>query len=499
MEYILPLLVLMPLLGIALVYLSSKISEEYPKWVALGMTIAIFLASLVAWKRFDYSEPGYQLVTNVPWIKSLGVNFLFGVDGVSMPLLLLTTFVFITAVGISWRDISKKHFEQPRPTMYYSLLLLNEVGLMGVFIALDFFLFFVFWEIVLVPMYLLIAQWGGPRREYASIKFFIYTHLGGLFMLLGIIATYLLADVGSFSMIEIARVIPLKPQVFTLAVQVPIFIALFIGFAFKMPLVPFHTWLPDAHGEAPTAGSVILAGLLLKMGGYGVIRLGIMMLPDAAIYLGPALVVIALITIYYGALLAMAQQDLKYLIACSSISHMGYVLLGVAALNELGIGGATYQMVSHGFISALLFMLAGTAHHLAHTRIIGQLGGLSRKMPVFATTLFFASMASLGLPALSGFVAEFMVVVGAFQVFRLAAALAVLAIIITAAYYLWMIKRAVYGEPSEHVEKGHDIEWYELAPMIVLMIAIVIYGVYPPLLLDMVTATNRFIEASFWG
>jgi len=280
---------------------------------------------------------------------------------------------------------------------------------------------------------------------------------------------------------------------------VPIFIALFIGFAFKMPLVPFHTWLPDAHGEAPTAGSVILAGLLLKMGGYGLIRLGVMMLPDAAVYLGPALVVIALVTIYYGALLAMAQQDLKYLIACSSISHMGYVVLGIAALNEMGIGGAMYQMISHGFISPLLFMLAGTSHHLAHTRIIDELGGLSKKMPVFATLLFFASMASLGLPALSGFVAEFMVVVGAFQVFRLAAALSVFAIIITAAYYLWMIKRTVYGEPSKLVAKGHDIEWYELAPMVVLIIAIVIYGVWPPALIDMMTATTQAISATFWG
>ncbi len=489
----------MPIFGILLVYLSNKISEEYPKWVALGMTIAIFIVSLVAWKRFDYSEPGYQLITNVPWIKALGVSFLFGVDGVSLPLVILSAFVFVTAVGISWRDITKKHFEQPRQMLYYSLLLLNEAGLIGVFISLDFFLFFVFWEIVLVPMYLLIAQWGGPRREYASIKFFIFTHLGGLFMLLGIIALYLLADVGSFSMIEIAKAVPAMPDVFTLSVQVPIFIALFIGFAFKMPLVPFHTWLPDAHGEAPTAGSVILAGLLLKMGGYGLIRLGIMMLPDAAVYLGPALVVIALVTIYYGALLAMAQQDLKYLIACSSISHMGYVVLGVAALNELGIGGAIFQMVSHGFISPLLFMLAGTAHHLTNTRMIDQLGGLSKKMPVFAATLFFASMASLGLPALSGFVAEFMVIVGAFQVFRLAAALSVFAIIITAAYYLWMIKRTIYGEPSKLVEKGHDIEWYELAPMVVLIIAIVIYGIYPPALIDMTTATTRFIEATFWG
>jgi NADH-quinone oxidoreductase subunit M len=436
-----------------------------------------------------------RLEYKAQWIPSLGIGYHVGIDGLSLPLIVLTTALTLLSVVYSLRITE-------RVKEYMAWFLLLEAGMLGVFISLDFFLFYVFWEIGLVPMYFLIGVWGGPRREYAAIKFFLYTLVGSLAMLLAILAVYFTMPQPTFDMIEIMRQNPMAGAGLKASL---VFWAFFLGFAIKVPLWPFHTWLPDAHVEAPTAGSVILAGILLKLGTYGFVRVLLPMFPEASAQFAGYLAILALISIIYGALCAMAQTDLKKLIAYSSVNHMGYVILGVAAAaafadpdgGPLGkaadvasrttaLNGAVLQMITHGIITGALFFLVGVIYDRAHTRNIDDFGGLAKRMPLYAGIMMFACFASLGLPGLAGFVAEFFVFVGAFSSYTTITCLAALGVIVTAAYFLWMIQRVFLGPLKERWAELHDIDAGELIATVPLCVAMLVLGLYPKPLLAVI-------------
>jgi NADH-quinone oxidoreductase subunit M len=367
---------------------------------------------------------------------------------------------------------------------FFALLIFMEFCMLGVFTALDYFLFFIFWELGLVPMYFLIAIWGGPNKKYASIKFFLYTQAGSLLVMLGIFALYFESGLNTFSMIELA-----KHSEYSETFQTAIFLSFLIGFGVKMPLVPFHTWLPDAHVQAPTAGSVILAGVLLKMGGYGLIRVAVTTLPQGAESLTWLMFIMATVSIVYGAMLCIAQEDLKSLVAYSSISHMGIVLLGVACLNSIGISGAIYMMFAHGLVSPLLFMLAGSLGHKVGTRDISKLGGLAKRVPIFAAFLMVGCMASLGFPGLVSFISEVEVFVATYDAFKFYVMLPLLGVVITAGYYTWALQRTIFGPLTDKVDLSHldDLHWYESIPLSVLMFFTIIFGILPVLLMTIFT------------
>ncbi len=420
------------------------IPKEKPlaiKWTSVLISGIPLLLSIWLWSIYKVDGPqfpnGAQFMINKPWIPSLGVSFLMGIDGISMPLIFLTA--LLTTLSLIY-----SLFIEMRPKEYFWMFLLLETGMLGVFTSLDFVLFFVFWEVSLVPMYFLIGIWGGPRREYAAIKFFLYTMVGSMTMLLGILALYFSGG-HTFNMLELAAANPMARAGLVGAL---VFWGMFLGFAIKVPMWPFHTWLPDAHVEAPTAGSVILAGVLLKMGTYGFMRILMPMLPEQFSQYWMIIAVISLVAIIYGAFVAMAQQDLKKLIAYSSVNHMGYVTLGCAVAasaaaapesRALALNGAQMQVFSHGLITGALFLLVGVIYERAHTRDLSAFGGLGAKVPIFAGMLAFCSFGSLGLPGMTGFIAELSVLVGTFAAWPLVAGLALIGIVITAAYMLWMI------------------------------------------------------------
>jgi NADH-quinone oxidoreductase subunit M len=429
-----------------------------------------------------------QFVTRLPWIPQLNINYATGLDGISLPMFVLNAMLVFLAVLVSWRITL-------RPREYFALVLVLETAVAGVFASLDFFLFFLFWELELAPMYLLIGIWGSARREYAAMKFILYTVAGSAFMLVGILVFYMAGPVSSrtFDMQELARIGPgLGVQL-----QMLIWILLFIGFAVKVPIFPLHTWLPDAHTEAPTAISVLLAGVLLKMGGYGLIRANIGMLPEATRQLALALIILAVINVVYGGLVAMVQRDLKRVIANSSISHMGYVVLGAAALSPLSMQGAVFQMFAHGTITGLLFVMVGLVYDRTHTREIGQLGGLAPRMPFIATVFLFAALASLGLPGLSGFVAEFLVFLGAFPIHGLATLIAIGTIVITAGYMLWLIERSMFGPERPEWSSLKDATRLEKFAVGVFMFVILLLGIFPFLLSDIVVPGITPIAARY--
>ncbi|MFQ6137264.1 MAG: NuoM family protein [Candidatus Hydrothermarchaeales archaeon] len=479
---ILSIMISLPLIGAGITYLMGKENVRASKFFAVGVTLATFLLSIVTITKIDFTNPSYQLVEEHIWARSFGMTYLMGVDGISYPFILLTTLLSLMAVASSW------HIDH-RTNTHYALLLLLQAALTGVFTSLDLFLFYIFWEIVLVPMYFLIGIWGGPRREYSAIKFFIYTHFASLAVLLSIIAFYFNTTPHTFSMIEIAKVAP----TYSHTLQTILFAALFFGFAVKMPTFPFHTWLPDAHVEAPTAGSIHLAGVLLKMGGYGLIRLGVMMIPDGARTLAPVMVILAVLSAFYGAFCAMAQKDIKKLIAYSSVSHMGYVLLGIAAFNVIGISGAIYEMMAHGIITGGLFFLSGIIHDHAGSRIIEKIIGFGKRTPIMTAIIAISFLASMGLPGLAGFVAEFLIFVGAFSAYKFVTIIVVFSVVFTAGYFLWTLQRLAFRPPHpnlpEHIE---DMEtWTELIPLLILVFLMVLLGVYPPHLLNMMDASVR--------
>lgn len=467
-------LIFIPLIGALVTLLLPKDKPGTIKGFALIVSLIPLALLFVIWGAFDPSNPAMQLVQQVQWIPSIGAEYHVGVDGISFPLLWVTALVSVLAIVASWNiDHRVKEF--------YAWMLTLQTAMYGVFLALDYVLFFIFWELLLVPMYFIIGIWGGERREYAAIKFFIYTLVGSAIMLVGILALYLSTGAQTFNILALAE----AAQGIDPRLAFWFFLAFAFGFAVKVPVWPFHTWLPDAHVEAPTGGSMILAGVLLKTGTYGFFRIAYPTFPEAASQFALVIGILAAFNIIYGALAAMAQKDLKKLVAYSSISHMGFVMLGLAAGTEMSMNGAMYVMISHGVISPLLFFLVGSVFYdRVHTRMMGDMGGLFVKMPVAATILAFAAFANLGLPGLSGFVGEFFTFVGSFEALRAVVIVAAIGLAITAGYHLWMMQRVLMGQPKTEAALA-DINGRELVVGVPLMILTVVLGVYPALLLGL--------------
>lgn len=474
MNSILSWITFIPFLGGVLILFYPRKAEQAIKWTALVASGIALVVSLLALRQFNPATAEFQFVELRSWVPSLGIHYFVGVDGLSMTMVILTTVISFLAVIASF-NITHRWKE------YFSLYLLLETAMTGVFISLDLFLFYVFWEIVLVPMYFLIGIWGGPRREYAAIKFFLYTLAGSVLMLLGILALYFTSSPHSFNILELTKMHPNDPRFYLWGVNW-VFLAFYIGFAIKVPAFPFHTWLPDAHVEAPTAGSVILAGVLLKMGTYGFVRFSLPILPQASSNpkIVKVMVVLSIIAIVYGALVSMMQRDMKKLIAYSSVSHLGFCTLGIFALNPHGLSGSVIQQVNHGISTGALFLVAGLIYERRHTREIKELGGLSNVMPVYATLFMIVTLSSIGLPLLNGFIGEFTILQGAFEVNWRWAAWAVLGIVLGAAYMLWLYQRTMFGtcdNPKNQVLK--DLNFREIMTLVPLVIWAFWIGLYP--------------------
>jgi NADH-quinone oxidoreductase subunit M len=474
----------LPLLGaLAIVFFLRRDQTKAIKAVATVVAGLDFLVSVPLWFLYEPNGPAFQFVYKTDWIPAIGSSYYFGVDGISVLLILLTTLLGFISVYSSFTAITHREKE------YYVFLLLLQTGMLGVFMALDFVLFYVFWEVMLVPMYFLIGVWGGPRKLYAAIKFFLYTLVGSVLMLVGILALYFynstglaaigLPGLGHAPTFDVTQLFQIAPQI-PFDLQKWIFLAFFVGFAIKVPMFPFHTWLPDAHVEAPTAGSVILAGVLLKMGTYGFIRFSLPLLPEATRWAVPWVVALAIIGIVYGALVAMAQKDMKKLVAYSSVSHLGFVMLGMFALNPHGLSGSVLQMINHGLSTGGLFLLVGIIYERRHTRMIADYGGLAKVMPIYAMLFMIITMASIGLPTLNGFIGELTILVGAFTRSTTWAVLAATGIVLGAAYMLWMYQRAFFGEITHEenrtLKDANLREQLTLIPLIVLCFWI---GLYP--------------------
>jgi NADH-quinone oxidoreductase subunit M len=482
--HLLSIITYTPLVGAMVLLLPFfKGRDQAVRWAANIFATLGFVVSLPLWFWFDRGAAGFQFMERAAWIPSIGVQYLFGVDGISVLLILLTTMLGEIAILSSWTAIHDKE-GQPgsgRVRQYYVFLLLLQTGMLGVFCALDMFLFYVFWEVMLVPMYFLIGIWGGERRLYAAIKFFLYTLVGSVVMLLGILALYFhsrtlpgLEGVGTFDVLRWYEMgIPGGLQYW-------VFLAFFLGFAIKVPMFPFHTWLPDAHVEAPTAGSVILAGVLLKMGTYGFIRFSLPLLPDATRDAQWWMVLLALIGIVYAAFVTLVQKDMKKLIAYSSVSHLGFCMLGMFALNPLGLQGSVLQMINHGLSTGGLFLLVGMIYERRHTRLISEFGGLAHVMPVYATLTLIIFLASMGLPLLNGFIGEFMILAAAYAANKIWAYWAVSGVVLGAAYLLWLYQRVFWGkitnEENRHLK---DINGRELATLVPLVVLCFWIGIYP--------------------
>jgi NADH-quinone oxidoreductase subunit M len=513
--------VFLPVVGALLLGFIKRDNEDALKRTALAVTVLAFLASVGVVVGFDFGASGYnsyQYEVNEPWIGAINANYHVGIDGISLPLLVLSTFIMVLAVIYSWN-----HWEEPKnPKAFLILMLLLATGMNGTFVALDLVLFFIFFEIVLLPMYFMIGIWGdkSPRkvpgfakpfetRLYASIKFFLFTLFGSAFMLLGFLALYF--ESGNFG--ERTFDIPALTELgaggaFTGTFAFLVFGAMFLGFAVKVPMFPFHTWLPDAHTAAPTVGSVLLAAILLKLGSYGFIRISLPILPEEAVSWAPFIAILAMIGIIYGSLACLAQTDMKRLIAFSSVGHMGFVMLGIATMTDIGINAAIIGMVAHGLITGLLFFVAGSMSHRYHTREMARLGGNIKLMPVMGGILAFTAMASLGLPGLAGFWGEFMSLVAAYNpleglslgVFRTGMVLGAVGTVLTAGYMLWMLQRVNLGEPNPEWEghELHDVDRFELTAWVPLMVLIVVIGFYPKIIFDTTTDTvTSLVEMAF--
>ena len=483
-------MIFIPLLGMIAVLLLPRESEELVKRVTLLFTLIPLALAVYLFISYDRSTAGTQYVVNVPWIDAFNIKYHIGIDGLSVTLLLLTALLGPICVIASWRNIEKGI------KAYMALFLLLETGMLGFFAALDLFLFYVFFELTLLPMYFLIGIWGGPRREYAAIKFFLYTLFGSVLMLVAMIAVYLNSGDPGARTFDIPTLITLAATeghaLNNLNFQIWVFIGFFIGFAVKVPIFPFHTWLPDAHVEAPTAISVILAGILLKMGTYGLVRVNMAMFPQGLDHFtngigfwGNSLALLGFINIVYGSFCALAQTDFKKLVAYSSIGHMGFVILGLAARNDSGITGAILQMFNHGVISAMLFLLVGVLYDRAHHREINGFGGLGTRMPVYTGITTLAFMASLGLPGLSGFVGEALSLLGAYSEFKWLTILSTIGIVVGAAYFLWTLQRVFLGNLNPKYEDLPEINGREILTLVPLAILTIALGVWPNFAIDM--------------
>ena len=470
---ILSWIVFLPMAGVLVVLFINRSRHDAIRWISLLFTIADFVLSLVLFVRFDGSNAGMQF-RNEPlmWIKSLGITYSLGVDGISILLVLLTPFLTAIAIASSWTAIKEK------VKGFMISMLILETGMLGVFLATDLFLFYLFWEVMLVPMYFLIGIWGGPRKIYAAVKFVLFTMFGSLLMLLAIIKLYLMtSSVAGIKTTDLMAVLDIQipPDL-----QIWLFLAFALAFAIKVPLFPFHTWLPDAHVEAPTAGSIILAGVLLKMGTYGFLRFCLPLFPSATSYFVPLISILALIGIIYGALVAMAQKDIKSLVAYSSVAHLGFVMLGMFALTTQGLTGSVIQMVNHGITTGALFLLVGMIYERRHTRMISDFGGVAHVMPVFATVFLIVTLASIGLPGTNGFVGEFLILLGTFKANPVFAAIGAFGIVLAAVYMLWMVQRVFFGKcDNEENKKLLDMNWREKLISIPILIMVFWIGIYP--------------------
>jgi NADH-quinone oxidoreductase subunit M len=490
MEYMLSILIWFPIAGgVALLLIGDggdvKSGEaRLMRNVALAVSLLTFGASIGLYAGFDNAEPGMQFIERVPWVETFNVWYYLGVDGISAPLILLTTFITPLVVIAGWDTI------KTRAAQYFAAFLILEGLMIGVFSALDGLLFYVFWEAMLIPMFLIIGVWGGERRIYATLKFFLYTFLGSVLMLVAFIWLYL--QTNSFNLLEFMN-LPID-----LATQKVIFIAFLVAFAVKVPMWPVHTWLPDAHVEAPTGGSVILAAIMLKMGGYGFVRLSLPIVPDGSEYFSGLMIALSLIAVVYIGFVALMQKDMKKLIAYSSIAHMGFATLGmfliwwITARTGAGLGmtGAMVQMISHGLISGALFLCVGVLYDRVHSRQIADYGGVANTMPVFAAFMVLFAMANAGLPGTSGFVGEFMVIIASFKANFWFAFLAATTLVLGAAYTLWMIKRVVYGEvANDNVAGLADLNGREFLVLGILAISVLLLGLWPAPLVDMMNTT----------
>ena len=483
----------LPLIGIIPLLLMREQgadghSNENLKWTALGFSGAAFVASLVMWATFNASNPGLQFVQQMEWIPSIGISFYIGVDGISILLIVLTTFIMPVAILSSFR--AHVIHERGRERLYYIFMLLLEFAMLGVFMAQDLFMFYIFWEVTLVPMYFLIGIWGAERRIYAAVKFFLYTMAGSILMLLAIL--YVGNQAGTFSLTEITTLIQTGKLVFpfsgVFSTQSFLFLGFLIAFAIKVPIWPFHSWLPDAHVQSPTAGSVILAGVLLKLGAYGIIRFCLPLFPQAAHAWAPFVATLAVIGIIYGAWVTYAQTDVKKLVAYSSVSHMGFVILGIFALNGIGIQGAILQMINHGISTGGLFLLVGVLYERRHTKDIAAYGGIWKVLPVFGGLSLVITLSSMGLPGLNGFVGEFTILMGSFKSETLGfffTLFATLGVILAAIYMLYMYQKVFMGEVT-HEENNHleGLHWQETAVLVAMIVVIIWIGVQPKTFFD---------------
>jgi NADH-quinone oxidoreductase subunit M len=492
---------LLPVVGVIVLLFIPSSNDRLVKIVGSAFALAALIVGILILFEFNYSDPGtMQFVVDAEWIPTIDARYHIGLDGMSLPLFELSLLVsFLCMIYLWW------HVPSPGKTKsLLALVLLLEAGMTGTFVALDLILFFIFWELVLVPMYFMIGIWGGPRREYAAVKFFLYTLFGSIFMLLGFLALRLVG--GTFDIMAlIENGVDASPAFGNL-----VFLGLFLGFAIKVPMWPFHTWLPDAHTEAPTVGSVLLAAVMLKMGTYGFIRIAIPILPDAAMDYAPIIGILAVIAIIYGALCCFAQTDFKRLIAFSSVGHMGFVMLGIATLTDRGINGAVFGMVAHGLITGMLFFVAGSIHERYHTREIAELGGMLQQIPRFGSVFTYAAIASLGLPGLAGFWGEFLAMFGAYQpadglsepLFRVLMVGAGIGTVLTAGYLLWLVQRVNLGRVPAKYEDGKGIfdvqplEWWAWAPLLLL---IIVAGLFPGMMLDVTDAAVQTIVRPFGG
>jgi NADH-quinone oxidoreductase subunit M len=509
---LLTLLILVPFIGaiLALAHAAFWKQDSHLKWVTLAITLLNFLISLLLiFDRGAESKDGYLFEFNVPWISAINSNYHIGVDGLSLWLVLLTTFIMPIAVISTWHAVEKKH------TAFYVFLLLLESAMIGVFVSLDLLLFYLFFEASLVPMFFLIGIWGGKERVYAAVKFFIFTALGSLLMLVAIISMYYVyasqtGQPGTFDFVVIQRALAGGQMAFSgewATAGTLLFMAFALAFSIKVPLFPFHTWLPDAHTEAPTAGSVILAAVLLKMGTYGLMRFNFALFPEQSREWAWLFIILAIVGIIYGALVAMVQPDVKRLVAYSSVAHMGFVILGMFSFTESGMQGAVYQMLNHGVSTGALFLLVGFVYERRHTREISQFGGLANVMPVYATLFVITAMSSVGLPLLNGFVGEFLIMLGMFNSNVLsvspsvnwnyvATMLAGTGVIFAAVYLLWMVQRVFFGKVNrEENRRLLDLTPREIGLMVPLLVLMVVMGVYPRPFLDRTQGVVKAIEA----
>ncbi|MEO7117980.1 MAG: NADH-quinone oxidoreductase subunit M [Candidatus Limnocylindrales bacterium] len=487
---ILSAVIFTPLIGAVLLAFVPRTQERLVRWLSLGTAFVTFGLSLLLVAAFKNDVAGFQFKETLDWIPSFGIQYKVGLDGISLVLVILTTTLTWISILASIGPIKTRLKE------FMIAFLILEVGMIGVFLALDLFLFYIFWEVVLVPMYLIIGIWGGANRIYATLKFVLYTLIGSLLMLVAILATAFSFQAATGSWTGAFDYEQLRGFGFDGTLQ-------FLAFAIKVPMWPFHTWLPDAHVEAPTAGSVILAGVLLKLGGYGFIRFALPMYPQAAHDWAPLIIVLSLIAIIYGAIVAMVQPDLKKLVAYSSVSHMGFVTLGIFIFQSQGMQGAILQMVNHGIITGALFLCVGVVYERTHDRQIANMGGLAGSTPVYAAIFGFFMLASLGLPGMSGFVGEFLVFLGTFAVSQIAAAIASIVVILSAAYLMWMYQRVVFGDLSDFLKGlGHrltDVTPQELVTLTPLVGLTLLFGVAPGIILDFIQAPVTDILARVGG